>query len=127
MSNQEQVSIVLRYVDATDIIREEFMDFISTDRITGEVLAGRIKDSLVKYGLELQDCRGQGYGGASNMAAPRGVQGILLAENSKALYIHCKSHILNLSIVDACSLPAIRNMNGTVTESANFFNNSPKR
>ena len=61
------------------------------------------------------------------MSAARGVQGLLMAENEKALYIHCKSHILNLCIVDACSLPSIRNMNGTVTESANFFNNSHKR
>ena len=65
--------------------------------------------------------------GASNMSARHGVQGILSEENSKAVYIHCNSHILNLCIVQACSLQSIRNMNGTVTESSFFFKNSPKR
>ena len=127
VSNKEQVSIVLRFVDGSNCIREEFLDFISTERITGEVLACNIKITLAKYGLELKNCRGQGYDGASNMSARHGVQGILSRENGKALYIHCNSHILNLCIVQACSLQSIRNMNGTVTESSYFCKNSPKR
>ena len=61
------------------------------------------------------------------MSSRRGVQGILMGENNKAIYVHCNSHVLNLCIVQACSLPAIRNMNGTVTESSYFFHNSTKR
>lgn len=59
----------------------------------------------------------------------RGVQGLLMAENSKATYIHCNSHVLNfnLCIVQACSIQSIRNMNGTVTETAYFFHNSANR
>ncbi len=127
VSNREQVRIVLRFVDNTKSIREEFLDFISTDRVTGEILACNIKSTLVKYGLEFENCRGQGYDGASNKSARHGVQGILNRENNKALYVHCNSHILNLCIVQACSLRSIRNMNGTVTESSFFFKNSPKR
>jgi hypothetical protein len=127
VSNKEQLSLVLRFVDSHNCIREEFVDFITTDRITGEALAFKIKEKLINYGLDFQNCRGQGYDGASNMSARRGVQGILMAENSKATYVHCSSHVLNLCIVQACSLQAIRNMNGTVTESSYFFSNSPKR
>ena len=126
-SGKEQVSIVLRFVDSNDITREEFLDFITTARITGEMLAFRIKETLTKYCLDFQDCRGQGYDGASNMSARRGVQGLLIAENSKATYVHCSSHVLNLCIVQACSLTSIRNMNGAITESAYFFENSFKR
>ena len=50
-----------------------------------------------------------------------------MAENPKATYMHCNSHILNLCIVRACNLPSIRNMNSTVTETAYFFSNSAKR
>ena len=50
-----------------------------------------------------------------------------MAENPKALYVHCNSHILNLCIVQACSIQAIRNMNSTITETAYFFANSAKR
>ena len=48
-------------------------------------------------------------------------------ENLKALCVHCNSHVLNLVIVKACSLPLVPNMAGTITECANFFNYSPKR
>ena len=124
--NKQQVSIVLRFVlDST--IREEFVDFVSVERITGEVLANKLKEMLEKYGLELGNCRGQGYDGAANMSGESGVQGRLLRENPKAMYIHCNSHILNLCIVQACSLQTVRNMNCTVTEAANFFASSQKR
>lgn len=127
-SNKEQVSVVLRFVDGNCNIKEEFLDFVGTKRITGEVLARKLKETLVKYDVDFQDCRGQGYDGAANMSSSgAGVQGRLLADNPKAVYIHCNSHILNLCIVQACSLPAIRNMNATVTESAAFFENSSKR
>lgn len=123
ISTKEQLSLVIRFVDSSCNIREEFLDFILTDRITGEVVARKIKEALVKYGLEFKNCHGQGYDGASNMSAPGGVQGRLLAENPKATYMHCNAHILNLCIVNACSLPTVRNMNSTVTETANFFLN----
>ncbi len=106
---KQQVSIVLRFVDSDCNIQEEFLDFIKVERITGEVLAREIKNVLARYGLDLQNCRGQGYDGTANMSAANGVQGRLSAENSKAVYVHCNSHILNLCIVNACSLPPIRN------------------
>ena len=37
VSNKEQVSIVIRFVDSNNCIREEFLDFILTERVTGEV------------------------------------------------------------------------------------------
>ena len=127
VSRKEQVSIVLRFVDDTDTIREEFLDFVTVDRITGEVLSNKLKEMVVQYGLELKNCHGQGYDGATNMSGEAGVQGRLTAENPKALYVHCNSHILNLCIVQACSIQAIRNMNSTITETAYFFANSAKR
>ena len=127
ISNKEQVSIVLRFVDDKCDIREEFLDFRAVERITGEVLAHEIKEVLIMYGLVFHDCRGQGYDGATNMSGTNGVQGRLAAENFKATYVHCNSHILNLCIVEACKLPLIRNMNSTITESAYFFHNSAKR
>lgn len=127
VAGKQQVSIVLRFVDDKDIIREELVDFFNVDRITGEVLASKIRETLVKYNLNLSDCRGQGYDGATNMSGASGVQGRLKADNPKAIYVHCNSHVLNLCIVQACSLPSIRNMNLAVTETHYFFDNSFKR
>ena len=97
------------------------MDFVGTERVTGEALALRIQEVLIKYDLDLQHCQGQGYDGSSNMAARCGVQGLIMGKNSKALYVHCNAHILN---VQACTVSSIRIMNHTVTY---FFRNSPKR
>ena len=77
VSRKEQVSIVLRFVDDTDTIREEFLNFVTVDRITGEVLSNTLKEMVVQYGLELKNCRGQGYDGATNMSGEAGVQGRL--------------------------------------------------
>ena len=128
VSCQEQLSLVLRFVDQSNTIREKFVDFVEVERITGTVLAQTIMDKLSSYGLEIENCRGQGYDGASNMSsAVRGVQGIICASSPKAFYVHCNAHVLNLAIVKACNLPVIRNMASTITETANFFNYSPNR
>lgn len=52
---------------------------------------------------------------------------VLLLKALKATYVHCNCHVLNLCIVETCSLPPIRNMNSTITETAYFFQNSSKR
>ena len=128
VSGMEQLSLVLRFVDQSNSIREEFVDFVQVERITGEVLASSILNKIESYGLDIRNCRGQGYDGASNMSsAVRGVQGIIRQSSPTATYIHCNAHVLNLAIVSSCSLPPIRNMAGNVMETAKFFNFSPKR
>ena len=119
ISNKEQVSVVM-FVENTCSIREEFVDFISVEKITGEVLAHEIKSTINKYGLNFEECRGQGYDGASNMSCANGVQGHLRADNPKVTYVHCNSHVLTLCSVEACSLLCIRNMNSTITETVNL-------
>ena len=76
----------------------------------------------------MDDCRGQCYDGAGNMAGRLNTASSLIArENEKAIYVHCMSHQLNLCIADSCSLQLVRNMMGTVRKLSEFFNNSPKR
>ena len=127
VSGMEQLSLVLRFVDQSNSFREEFVDFVQGERITGEVLASSILNKIESYGLDIRNGRGQGYDGASNMSsAVRGVQGIIRQSSPTATYIHYNAHVLNLAIVSSCSLPPIRNMAGNVMETAKFFNFSPK-
>ena len=46
-----------------------------------------------------------------------------------AMYTHCNSHVLNLSVAAACMqvIYSIRNMIGTLNETFLFFHFSPKR
>ena len=56
-----------------------------------------------------------------------GVKARIQAEFPKAVYVHCVSHKLNLVIVEACKIPAVRNAMGVITKVADFFKNSLKR
>ena len=67
-SNWEQVSIVLRYVDEDESIREDFVAFVPCAEITGESIANNIVQKISNWGLDIENVRGQGYDGAANMA-----------------------------------------------------------
>ena len=129
-SNVEQMAIVLRFVDGLFQIREEFLGFVACQKgLSGEVLAKEITDFIQSIGLRINDCRGQGYDGAGNMAgkysgvATRRIQRIY----EKAAYVHCNSHVLNLCIASSCQIEIIRDMMDSVRTVSNFFNDSPKR
>ncbi len=127
-SNLEQLSIAIRFVDKNEEVREEFLDFITVERITGAALATAILTRLESWGIDIKNCRGQGYDGASNMSSSRaGVQGRISEVAPLAFYTHCSAHQLNLCIVSGCSIPQVRNASGTISEIAKFFNYSPKR
>ena len=127
-ANLEQLSLVIRFVDEEMLIREEFLDFIAVERITGESLSVAILTWLRSWEIDIANCRGQGYDGASNMASSRvGVQGRISEICPLAFYTHCQAHQLNLCVVKGCSVPQIRNASGAISEIAKFFNYSPKR
>jgi hypothetical protein len=129
-SNQEQLSLVLRFVDSEcSSIREEFVGFVHcTDGITGQALATAILSEIEALGLSGVPIRGQGYDGASNMSGKHsGVAKIIQQQHPKAHYVHCGSHALNLCIVAACDVQPIRHMMGVLKELSLYFNTSPKR
>ena len=64
MSNKEQLSICLCYVDV-DGVHELFADFAEVQRITGAHLANTITQRLADWGLPLSGLRGQCYDGSS--------------------------------------------------------------
>lgn len=129
VSNTEQMSIVVRYVDGLLDIREEFLEFVSCKSgTTGEALSENILSTLQKHGLDVGLLRGQGYDGAGAMAGcVSGVAARIQSQFPLALYTHCFSHKLNLVIVDACKVQSVRNAMGVISKVALFFENSPKR
>ena len=91
-------------------IKEIFVDFIQVERITGEVLGSTVVEWLTNHNLCLSDMRGQCYDGASNMSGARsGCKTIVQQSAPLAQYFHCASHRLNLAVVSACKIPALRN------------------
>ena len=110
------------FFDNDGYIHEEFLGFNNLQGISGEAIASSILDTLPLWNLDIKNCRGQGYDGASNMSSSRhGPQALIREKSPKAVYTRCRAHCLNLTIVHACDQPLIRNMLGTFNEVCNFF------
>jgi len=103
-SNTEQLTISLRFVDKNLNIREVFMGFMDvTADTSGKSIAETILQIFTDWDLDIQDCRGQKYDGAGNMAGKiNGAAAIIRNTNPKALYTHCNSHCLNL-VLNQCA------------------------
>lgn len=73
-------------------------------------MAGKILEVVEKVGLSMTNCVGQAYDGASNMSGYKsGCAALISKKYPLAVYSHCKSHVLNLALVKACtSLMEIR-------------------
>ena len=56
---------MLRFVDRDRCIREEFLGFITVERITGKVLATALLSWFKEHNIDILFCKGQGYDGAS--------------------------------------------------------------
>lgn len=126
-ANQEVLSVCLRFLDNLNPeqpeVKEVFFDFVYLDKTDGESISRAIIECLAKRGIDITKARGQAYDGASAMSSYRvGVQARI-----RALYVHCNSHVLNLSIASSCQIQAIKNMIDTINETFKFFHFSPKR
>ncbi|XP_025191890.1 52 kDa repressor of the inhibitor of the protein kinase-like [Melanaphis sacchari] len=128
ISGIEQFSLCARYFDSTDkIIHEDFLKFVPVHDVSGRALADTIINELKSLNIDIKHLRGQGYDGAATMSGKfNGVATLIKNKYPTALYIHCSSHNLNLSISYSCNLPQIRNTMGTI-ESIYLFFNTPKR
>lgn len=69
-SRKEQLSLTIRFVDLSDDtlqVKEHFVGFFSVDDTSGLGLTEVLMEKITKLGLEMKNCRGQGYDNGSNM------------------------------------------------------------
>ena len=99
------MALIVRYVKVGSSkvqIKESFLNFFPLHRKNAGEITKSILDELQQNGLNIMMCRGQAYGNASNMAGIRsGVQCRIKQVNSKAIFISCANHSLNLAGVHA--------------------------
>ena len=114
---KKQLPICTRFVDKNNNIREEFLEFGRCEQLSGKVIATKIVRVLEKSNIDIKNCRGQEYDGASNMSSEAiGVKNQTRNLYEKAVYTHCCQHNLNLLIKTACEIPIIQNTLDIVKE-----------
>ena len=129
VSNAEQLSFCVRSVDGNLNVDEDFLGFYELDSIRSATIVKAIKDILLRCSLNLTDCRGQTYDGASNMMGTRsGVSTIITEEQPKTIATHCQGHSLSLavkSLTKECQI--LRDTMGNAGKICVLVKYSPKR
>ena len=128
-SNLEHLSFNIRSVDHDLEIHEDFLGFYEVYNIKSDTIVAAIKDSLLRFNLSSDSCRGQIYNDESNMLGKKsGVATQLSAIQSKALSTRCFGHSVSLAVKDLrsdCKL--LGDTMGTVGEITVLVKFSPKR
>lgn len=132
MSHQEQMSLVLRFVNMTSLdvsVEEHFIEFLQVNDQTGKGLSDVLLAALDELGLDINNCRGQGYDNGANMKGKReGVQAHVLRLNSQAYFMPCGCHSLNLTLGDmAKCCPKAMSLFGIAQRLYTIFAGSTKR
>uniref|UniRef100_H3B064 DUF4371 domain-containing protein n=1 Tax=Latimeria chalumnae TaxID=7897 RepID=H3B064_LATCH len=95
-SHREQLSFTICFVDTSeDIIRvkEHSVEFHTVQNLIREGLKGVLMDMLDKCGLDIQECRGQGYDNGANV---KGRNKGILQINLRTFFMPCGCHSLKL-------------------------------
>ena len=132
-SNQQQLSLCVRFLDSKYTIREEFLGFFSPKSTStgAEALTDAILATVRHLRLNMDKCCGQGYDGCSTMAGEHsGVAARVMRIYPFAHSFHCSAHVLSLCVSAACmnnSSSLVRNAMAQVDNVWLFFKYSPKR
>lgn len=100
-SNQEQLTLVIRWVSDDFIVSEEFLGLYAMVVIDAQNIVEAIKDAFLRFEIPLTKLRGQCYDGCNTMAGSKGgVAARITALEPQAVFTHCYGHALNLSVGD---------------------------
>uniref|UniRef100_H3A856 TTF-type domain-containing protein n=1 Tax=Latimeria chalumnae TaxID=7897 RepID=H3A856_LATCH len=115
ISHMEQIAMIVRFVSTRPgnvEIQECFLAFVKLDDSSGEGMTEVLLQKLNEMGLPLADMRGQSYDNGANMKGKnKEVQKWVRELNSRAFFVPCNTHSLNLILSDAA---------GCCTDAVNF-------
>ena len=132
VSKKDQLSEVFCYVkidyhdDGTPSelkVVEAFTSFIEVEDSSAIGLHKLITNSIQQKGLDIKNCRGQGYDGAAVMNGKySGLHKKIQDVAPHAYYVHCVSHNLNLALKNAMkAVTETRQFYDTIESVYNFF------
>ncbi|XP_047320704.1 zinc finger MYM-type protein 1-like [Impatiens glandulifera] len=96
------MATMLRFVDIDGFLRERFFSIVNVADTTTATLKKELSDAIGRCDLHIPNMRGQGYDGARNMCGSwNGLQAIFLKDCSRAYYVNCFAHRLQLALIAA--------------------------
>ncbi|KAK9741078.1 hypothetical protein RND81_03G079700 [Saponaria officinalis] len=128
-AKREQMTIVLRFVDKKGSIRERFFQLVHVSDTSAITLKMELSLVFKKHNLLVENIRGQGYNGASNMRGEwNGLQALFLADCPYAYYVHYFAHRLQLALVTASrEVSSVHQFFSNLNFIINIIGASPKR
>ena len=129
VSNKEQLTLCLRWIDNDPEAHEDFIGFHQIPNIGADAIISVIQDALIRLPLSIDKCQGQCYDGASNMLGTKtGVATRMQEMQQKAYPTHCHGHSLSLGVKDAVrSCKVLSDTMDTSKKLITLIKYSPKR
>ena len=96
--------------------------------LSGKALVETVLNGIPNLTLDIDNCHGQGYDGASLVSGyMNGLSAQILHINEKAIYTHCHCHRLNLVVPASRNIQIVWNVLDQIKELSYFFNYSEPR
>lgn len=128
INGREMLSICVRYIKSQQVV-ERFVAVVPVVSTKADSICNTLIDQMRKYCLDPTQLTAASFDGASNFSGAKGGVQALLKQHSPAMvYVHCRSHALQLYLVKACqSIPNIKRVVSTLNKLFTVFRGSAKR
>jgi Domain of unknown function (DUF4371) len=128
INGREIVSVCVRIIENQEIA-EIFLGSWPVESTTAAVVTASIIKALESYSLDPKGIVCAAFDGAANMSGQRGgVQALLRAYSPNLVFVHCRSHLLQLALVkSAADIVEVKRTLALLNKLYSLFSKSPKR
>ena len=108
---------------------EHFLGLVSLSSCDAASISAALKAFLADSDIDAGKLRGQGYDGTATFSGTKhGVQMRIHTLAPRALFVHCRAHVLQLSCISAARcLPCLKKVFATLMSVWKMFHYSPKK
>lgn len=122
IANEKLLPLFLRYVNQQNVLREEFLDFMSFDG-DEPALVERLEAQLTdRWGLTMEDCRGQAHKATGTSTIKMKAVAVLVMEKYPlAVHMPCSHMALNIHLASSLPFPNVQVVTETLWRIGAFF------
>ena len=125
VNGKSVLSICVRYLQEKDVV-EQFLGCWPLFSTKSSDIFDALIAKLHCFGLSPDKLVSVSFDGASNMSGDKGgVQRLFKNINSTVVYVHCRSHLLQLALVNACAnVPEVKRVMSVLNRLYSVFSRS---